>query len=194
MLGSVDWFALLVGTGTSIGLLVHRNWRWGAGLLAVQYLVVFWLVHTHWPVSMAAAKLVTGWMVCAILVISRYAAPQEEESESSWLRSRLFRLFAAGIILASSLALSIRTSEWLGLGLPITWGSFILVGMGILQLGISVRASSVILGLLTTLAGFEILYAAVESSTLVAALLCLLNLGLALAGSYLLSVPAEKSS
>jgi hypothetical protein len=194
MLLSVDWIAVLVGTGTSIGLLLHRNWRWGAGLLAIQYLVVFWLVHTHWPVSMAAAKLVTGWMVCAILVISRFASPQGEELESSWPKGRLFRLFSAGIILASSLALSIRTSEWLGLGLPITWGSFILVGMGILQLGISARASSVILGLLTTLAGFEILYAAVESSTLVASLLALLNLGLALAGSYLLSLPLEERS
>ena len=48
-------------------------------------------------------------------------------------------------------------------------------------------AVRVILGLLTLLAGFEIIYAAVESSELVAAALAVVNLGLALTGAYLLS-------
>jgi hypothetical protein len=39
---------------------------------------------------------------------------------------------------------------------------------------------------MTVLSGFEILYAAVEGSVLVAALLAIINLGLALVGSYLL--------
>jgi hypothetical protein len=45
----------------------------------------------------------------------------------------------------------------------------------------------VIYGLLTVLAGFEILYAAVEGSILVAALLCVVNLGVGLVGAYLLN-------
>jgi len=44
----------------------------------------------------------------------------------------------------------------------------------------------VTIGLMTVLCGFEILYAAVESSILVAALLAVINLGLALVGSYLM--------
>jgi hypothetical protein len=39
---------------------------------------------------------------------------------------------------------------------------------------------------MTVLAGFEILYATVEGSILVAALLAVINLGLALVGAYLL--------
>jgi hypothetical protein len=39
---------------------------------------------------------------------------------------------------------------------------------------------------MTILSGFEILYATVEGSILVAALLAIINLGLALVGSYLL--------
>ena len=39
---------------------------------------------------------------------------------------------------------------------------------------------------MTVLSGFEILYAAVEGSILVAALLATINLGLALVGAYLL--------
>jgi hypothetical protein len=45
---------------------------------------------------------------------------------------------------------------------------------------------NVILGLLTVLTGFEILYAAIESSILVSGLLAVTNLGLGIAGSYLL--------
>ncbi len=41
------------------------------------------------------------------------------------------------------------------------------------------------------MAGFEILYAAVESSTLVTALLVVVDLGLALAGAYFLNTAQE---
>jgi hypothetical protein len=47
-----------------------------------------------------------------------------------------------------------------------------------------------VLGLLTVLSGFEILYAAVETATLVAGLLAAINLGLALVGAYLLAAPS----
>jgi hypothetical protein len=39
---------------------------------------------------------------------------------------------------------------------------------------------------MTVLSGFEIIYSTVESSVLVAALLAVINLGLALVGAYLL--------
>jgi len=45
------------------------------------------------------------------------------------------------------------------------------------------------LGLLTVLGGFEVLYAVVETSILVTGLLAMANLGIALVGAYLLSVP-----
>ena len=55
----INWLAFGITLVTSLGLLLHQNWRWGLGLLAIQYLAVFWLVQTHWPISMAAAKFVT---------------------------------------------------------------------------------------------------------------------------------------
>jgi hypothetical protein len=58
--------------------------------------------------------------------------------------------------------------------------------MGLLHLGVTDRILQVTVGLMTVLAGFEILYTAVESSTLVAALLAAINLGLAMVGSYLM--------
>jgi hypothetical protein len=58
--------------------------------------------------------------------------------------------------------------------------------MGLLQLGMTAHILRVTIGLMIILSGFEILYSAVEGSVLVAALLAVINLGLALVGSYLL--------
>jgi hypothetical protein len=64
--------------------------------------------------------------------------------------------------------------------------------MGLLHLGITAEILRIILGLLTVMAGFEILYATVETSILLAGLLAIVNLGLALAGAYLMtSTPPE---
>ena len=191
MITVINWIALLITVATSIGLLLQRDWRWGIGLLAIQYLSIFWLVQTLWPVSMAAVKLATGWMVCAVLGIAQLNKDHEQEPDVSWPQGRLFRLFTAGIIMATTFTLSLRTSGWLELSLPIAWSCLLLIGMGLLQLGISAQPFRVILGLLTTMAGFEIIYAAVETSTLVAALLSTVNLGLGLTGAFFLNMSQE---
>jgi hypothetical protein len=188
----LNWLAFLLALVSSVGLLLHRNWRWGISWLAFLYLIFFWLVQTQLPIPMATAKLVTGWMACTILSIAQFNKSSVEEGEVPWPQGRLFRLFATGIMMATSFALSLSASIWLGLGLPITWGSLLLIGMGLLQLGFSSQPFRVIIGLLTVLAGYEIIYATVESSTLVAALLSVVNLGLALAGAYFLNTPFEE--
>lgn len=194
MLAALNWVMLLLAIFAGTGLLFSRDWRWSLGLLAVQYLAVFWMVQAHWPLSMAATKLVTGWMACAILGIAQLNAREEGVTENTWMQGRLFNIFAAGMVLAATFALSLRVDTWLGLSLPVAWGGLLLVGLGLLHLGITSDSFQVIIGLLTVLAGFEILYAAVESSTLVAALLAVVNLGLALAGAYFMNVAQEKTS
>jgi hypothetical protein len=194
MINVLNWVALLIALITSVGLLLQKDWRLGLGLLAIQYVSVFWLVQTHWPISMAAGKLVTGWMTCAVLGMALLTNNTMQEPEVAWPQGRLFRLFTAGIITAATFALSLRASSWLGLSLPIAWSSLLLMGMGLLQLGTSATPLRVVLGLLTVLAGFEIIYAAVESSTLVAALLSTINLSLALTGVYMLNMVLEEKT
>jgi hypothetical protein len=74
-----------------------------------------------------------------------------------------------------------------GIGAPVIAGTILLTGIGLLHLGTSSQIARVIFALLTVLGGFEILYAAVEGSILVAALLAVVNLGLGLVGAYLLN-------
>jgi len=193
MVFTLNWLMLLLAIFAGTGLLFSRDWRWSLGLLAVQYLSVFWMVQAHWPITLAATKLVTGWMACAILGIAQLNA-REEETQSTWLQGRLFHIFAAGMVLAATFALSLRVEAWLGLSLPVAWGGLLLIGLGLLHLGITSDTFQVIVGLLTVLAGFEILYAAVESSALVTALLVVVNLGLALAGAFFMNVNQEKPS
>jgi hypothetical protein len=184
----IAWVAVALLAVASAGILVSRDWRWSLGLLAAQYLAAFWLVTQHWPIGMAAVKLVTGWMATAALGMTRVGVSQRDEpQESFWPLGRTFRLFGASIMIVIAFAAGPRVEALNpGLGLPVIVGSLLLVGNGLLHLGITSQTLRVVIGLLTVLCGFEILYAAVESSILVAALLALTNLGLALAGSYLL--------
>ena len=182
------WIAVLILLVTSAGLLIARDWRWSLVLLAVQFLGVFVLTLQHWPLGMSSVKLVAGWMAAAILGMTRSSFPSREiEEQGFWPRGRLFRLFAAGIILlivwvATPAADTIMADA----GYAVTGGSLLLIGMGLLHLGITSYILRVVIGLMTVLSGFEIVYSAVEGSILVAALLATINLGLALVGAYLL--------
>lgn len=185
----LSWAAVLIILVASSGLLIGGNQRWSLGLLALQYLGSFWLVTRHWPLGMAAVKLVTGWMAIAALAMTLLALPHKDQTEEQFLPQGIsFRIFASGVIALVVLAASPRIEAAMpGLGLPVIAGSLLPIGMGLLLLGLTSDIFRIILGLLTLLTGFETLYAAVEGSVLVAGLLAVVDLGLALVGAYLIS-------
>jgi len=190
----ISWSAVVILGAAVIGLLINRDWRVSLILLAVLYTAAAWLVAQHWPAGMAAVKLVTGWMAAAALGMTRLALP-EEEKDNSWREGIPFRLFAAAAVILVSVAAAPRIEALTpGIGAPVVIGSLLLISAGLLQLGLTSQILRVTIGLLMFLCGFEILYAAIESSILVAGLLAAANLGLALAGSYLLaqSFPEEE--
>jgi hypothetical protein len=193
---NISWMAVVLILITSSGLLLSREWRWSLGLLAGQYLASFWLVGIHWPWGMAAVKLVTGWMAIAALAMTLLSLNPKDENEVQHLpQETSFRLFACGVTALIVLAAAPRIESVMpGLGLPVIAGSLLPIGMGLLHLGSTSDLLRVITGLLTILTGFETLYAAVESSVLVAGLLAAVNLGLALVGSYLLFNSSMESS
>ena len=192
----VSWIVVAGLLITSAGLLLYRDWRWGLGFLTGQYAGVFWLVLQHWPIGMAAAKLVGGWMAAASLGMTLLNLPQQQEPiEKYWTQGRAFRLFMVGMAALLAVAAAPHIEAVLpGMGIPVAIGGILLTTMGLLQLGMTTQILRVILGLLTTLSGFEILYAAMEGSSLVAALLVVVNLGLGLVGAYLLTVSSEEQT
>ena len=192
----LSWIAVVILLLTSTGLLLNRDWRWGLGLLAVQYLGVAWLVGRHLPLGMAAAKLVTGWMATTALAMTLTALPlPEEPAEGLWSQGRAFRLFMVGMVVVLTASVAPRMEAIIpGIGIPVIAGGILLIGTGLLQLSTSSEIAHVIFGLLTVLAGFETLYAAVEGSILVAALLAVVNLGVGLVGAYLLSASTAEET
>ena len=182
------WIAVVVMVITSAGLLFVRDWRWNIILLAVQYLGMFVLTLQHWPIGMASVKVVAGWMSAAILGMTRSGLSNEASAEETlWPRGQLFRLFAAAtVVLIVAVVTPGVDTIMADAGYAVTNGGLLLIGMGLLHLGITARILRVAIGLMTVLSGFEILYSTVEGSILVAALLAVINLGLALVGSYLL--------
>ena len=188
-MSTLVWLAVILITVTSVGLLLARDWRWLIIFLSAQYFGMLILTLQNWPLGMASVKVVAGWMSAAILGMTRSGLPREDRAERSNIlpRGRLFRLFAAGIVLVIVSSVTPRVDAIMAdSGFAITSGSLVLIGMGLLHLGVSNHILRVSIGLMTILSGFEILYATVESSILVAALLAISNLGLALVGAYLL--------
>lgn len=190
-------FIAVIGISlTSTIILVIRDWRYCVGALAIQYVGVFILVNTSWPVEMAVVKMVAGWMTGAILGIAMTSIPDPNtESESRVSLGPGFRVISAIILALTITSLVLHSGDWFSMiSTPILWGSFILIGFGILQLSLTIQPFRVIVGLLTSLSGFEIIYAAVETSSLVTGLLAGVNLGLALVGSYMIIAPSMESS
>jgi hypothetical protein len=185
---TISWITVLLILITSTGLLIARDWRWSIILLAIQYFGMFVLTLQHWPFGMASVKLVAGWMSAAILGMTRSSFPSQEIDEQDlWPRGRLFRLFAAGMVLLIVSAMTPAVDTIMAdAGYAVTGGSLILITMGLLHLGVTSYVLRVVIGLMTVLSGFEILYSTVEGSILLAALLATINLGLALVGAYLL--------
>ena len=181
------WFAVLIVLMTSITFLLVRDWRISLAILAFQFLGMFLLVNSLWPLGMSTAKLITGWMTAAILGMTQSSFVIFPQQEGSWPEGRTFRLFIAALVIIAVISLAPSVLTWLpGISLPVTYGGLILIGMGMLHLGITIQPLRVTISLLTVLCGFEILYASIENSILVAALLSVINLGLALVGAYLL--------
>jgi hypothetical protein len=173
---------------SSLVLLVGVGWRGTQIALSVQYLAVFWLVTLSWPIGMAMVKLVVGLMASAVLATTQPGVDASHSLEVPF-SGRLFRILAALLMWIVVFSIFPAVENLARVGQATSLGSTLLLGMGLLQMGMNRQSARVVIGLLTFLAGFEILYAAQESSVLVAGLLAIINLSLALVGAYLAAAP-----
>jgi hypothetical protein len=170
---------------TAMIILVFRDWRFSAGALAVQYLAVFYLVSLSWPISLAVVKLIVGWMATAAIGLTcmRQMGHEEAvETPSSLLFRGLSGLMVILVIFVVSTPL--QDSIFPNLPLVIIRSGSMLIGMALMQLGTNARPYLTIMSLLSFLAGFEVIHAGLERSTLLIGLMAAINLGLALVGVY----------
>jgi len=178
--------ATLLVAGASLSILLSQDWRRYIASLSFMYFGVFWYAASSLPLGLAAIKLIVGLMAGAVLGASQIT-PELVYDKLEGRSGNIFRGIAAGLVWMFSLTLAPTLSYWFPASINILIGGLILIGMGILQLGMSTRPIRSIGGLLILLAGFEVIYSTIEASVLVTGLLALVNLGLALVGAYLLA-------
>ncbi len=172
---------------TGLILLISRDWRVSLSALGAQYVGVFLLVSLVWPIEFAVIKLVSGWISAAVLGMGLVDLSKAWVDElGRWMSGTLFRVFIAGFVAFLAFVLTPTVSQWvLRASDAQIFGALVLVGLGVFHLGLTVQPIRIVIGLLTLLSGFEIIYATMETSLLVNGLLAVVTMGLALTGSYL---------
>jgi hypothetical protein len=186
-----DFAAIAVVLALTTGALtiILNDRRWMLLALAGMYVALTWMAAIAIPLEIAIVKLVAGMMVCAILALSVvHAGPEAQGLIGGGLPSGMvFRVIAVLLVVATAWGLSER--GWVSLPQSMNraaiLGSMVLLSLGLLHLGVSEDPFRVGLGLITALAGFEILYAAIEPSLAMLALLAAVHIGISIIVSYL---------
>lgn len=176
----------------SLGLLLVNDWRWMMALLGLQYVGVTLLVSHSWPLQIALVKIIAGWMAVAVLSVSYLPREAYRVTDPpDHLPDPLFRSLVAVLAALSIASIFPEALKWfIGASGQQVLGGLLLFGLGLIQVGLAVGSTRLVVGLLTVLSGFEILYATVEASVLMTALLAINQIGLAFLGAYLLNIAA----
>jgi hypothetical protein len=161
--------------------------------IVVAYAIIVILVFTiniqFWTFGFALSKLLTALMAMLIMILNPSASePMDIERPAT---GRIFRATGLGFfVLLISFTIS-QTSEFLNLKVDQTFPALAILVCGFLLLATTQDPFRVIIGLMTMLIGFEIIYGSVEQSLLVNGLLAAVFLFIAMVGVYL-TTPKEK--
>jgi hypothetical protein len=163
--------------------------RWMLAMLGGEYLCLAWLTAVELTAGMAVVKLLVGLLACVGLAITMMHDRKNRPTTQRWVipSGRTFRLIAVLLICIS--AWGFTRNNWTpvpGISPAGATGSIVLLGLGLLHLGISEEPFRVGIGLLTTLAGFEVAYGVIEPSLAMMTLLAAVHLGITVVVSYLI--------
>lgn len=192
MLPNLAVAAVFIIIIVTIVLIIVNQWRWMSIAWVFQVFAIFWLTTLSWSISQSAVKLIGGWIAIAIISAAHPETILEKDSEGISAGFG-FRFLTIGMTWLLVFSITPAVQNMIPARIEILWGGVLLIASGLLQLGFSRNIVRTILGLLTFLGGFEILYASVESSVLVSGLLAMLNIGLAWLIIYFLSTQSEGS-
>jgi hypothetical protein len=188
----------VVGLMVTAGLIiVIRDWRVSLAALLAQYLLVGLLLTRLILPEVAVVKVLIGALICPILYLTarrvRWGGQKSSDGPSPPPTSREvfpvswpFRLLAVVLIglVVSSLLNSCPLPE---VPRDIGFACYWLALVGLLAMILTAEPLKAGMGLLTFMAGFELFYAALESSLSVVGLLGIINLLMSLAIAYLAS-------
>jgi hypothetical protein len=178
-------------------LVVISDWRASLAALFVEYVATAIVLTQLVIVEVALVKLIAGLLVVTILSMTawqlNFGRPGTPGATAWQYRFETptalpFRLMAAIMVVVSALYVAGQPNlvlPGLDQAPAINSASYLLMALGLLNLGLTEEPIGAGLGLLTLLLGFETFYAAIEPSLAVVALMAAVELGVALAVSYL---------
>jgi hypothetical protein len=158
-------------------------------LLGLQYVLAAWLMLGSIQLMSAGAVLLAGMLSTCMLYLSMVTSRVDarEEDDPAFPSNLLFRISVGVLgILSSVGALRAQIIQLADLEPVFILGALFTLSSGFIQLGVTRSPFRVVVGLLSMLTGFTVLYTALEPSLAVVALLALVHLGVALTGSYIL--------
>lgn len=183
-------YAVVAALASALLLLLTQNWRIFLFAISLQYLAAFFLVGLVWEPGLAAVKVVVGWMAVAVIGAVKPVEGIEFRYRSSKM-GVLFRFLAVVIAGLTVFTITPFTAEWMEIPQRILFPGLMLVMSGLLQLGLTGQLVRRFVGVLSVLAGFEIIFASLSSSVLLAGLMGMVHLGIGMAVSYWITVDNE---
>ena len=189
-------FALVAILITAALLVITNDWRLSFTALAAQYLLLAVLIAQIVLWQVAVVKALVGLLVVGIFVLTGWQANFGRRAHAPTLAYSLTRFeFPTGLPFRVLAATMVVVAAWYtgsqpefafpGLPLVLNIAGYALAALGLLMLGLTEEPMNAGIGLLTGLMGFELMYAAVEPSLAIVALLAAVNFGVAMATSYL---------
>lgn len=168
--------------------LARRQWALNLLALVLQSISLFLIMLEVRSPLQAATKLIVGLMASLMLFITLASTGKIESLlvTHKLTSGEVFRgSIALFLILISYIAApGLQVSAFPQSSQLILTASLGLMVLGVFQMGTITEPLYLVIGLLTFLSGFELLYASFEYSRLLEALFSAVNLSLALVGSY----------
>jgi len=193
MLSNIAVIAVLLLVITTTVLLVINQWRWMSIAWVFQVFSIFWLTTLSWSIAESVVKLLGGWITIAIVSSAHPDSILENEKESISTGFG-FRFLIAGMIWLFTFSIAPTIQTLAQTRIEIVWGGMLLFTSGLLQIGLAKNFIRTIIGLITFISGFEVMYASIESSVLVSGLLVFITIGLSWLVIYFNTPPAESET
>jgi hypothetical protein len=183
---------LIFSAFAAVGLmLVASDWRMRIAGLASLYLVGFIVIIQIWPVALASVKLISGWMGIALLSTSMLNSMNQTNSHRLTSET-VFRFLMAVLIWIVIVAIAPSINEWLPIPYTNLYIGLSLMGSGLIFMSLTDDFFEIVLGLLTILAGFDIIYSSLEGSALVTGIYAFIVILICLLSGYFSSAVSDR--
>ena len=176
----------------AVGLMiVASDWRMRIAGLASLYLVGFIVIIQIWPVALASVKLISGWMGIALLSTSMLNSMNQTNSHRL-TSEMIFRFLMTVLIWIVIVAIAPSINEWLPIPYTNLYIGISLMGSGLIFMSLTDDFFEIVLGLLTILAGFDIIYSSLEGSALVTGIYAFIVILICLLSGYFSSAVSDR--